>query len=295
MNKRVRISWTALTLVSAVAGLAGADDDVGVVHVSDGKPVVAASASSQTPPPATVPTTPAGPAAPAPANGVVAGAPADATCDCGPGACRPHPCLCNYNAWVTSGFGRPIASPITKEAVVYYHYWPLKWYGEPGWALTPQFPMVYMPTDTTQLGFYYSRVPQWLPNPAMYPHRPNPAEWNRRDYTPHGWLCDHGVAAGGCPPIAAGAVVGPPATVAPNVAPPGAVPAPSPVVVPPGAAPNLAPVPSAPPSASNDPSAATPQQRVIEMPMPPAPAESNSVVPTNAGAQTGTASTAVGH
>ena len=47
--------------------------------------------------------------------------------------------------------------PVERDAVRYYTYWPAKWYGEPGWRLAPSFPMVYMPTDTTQLGVYYVR------------------------------------------------------------------------------------------------------------------------------------------
>ena len=80
----------------------------------------------------------------------------------------------------SKGFRAPTVTPIEREAVVYYRYWPAKWYGEPGFGLRPTFPMVYMPTDTTQLGVYYSRVPQWMPNPGMYPRPPRPDLWNRR-------------------------------------------------------------------------------------------------------------------
>ena len=79
----------------------------------------------------------------------------------------------------TRGFQPYAAAPVYREAVVYYRYWPDKWYGESGFNLRPMFPQVYMPTDTTQLGFYYARVPQWMPNPNMYPPRPNPADWHR--------------------------------------------------------------------------------------------------------------------
>jgi hypothetical protein len=39
-------------------------------------------------------------------------------------------------------------------------------------------PMVYMPTDTTQLGFYYQQVPYWQPRPGMIPPVPQPDEWH---------------------------------------------------------------------------------------------------------------------
>jgi hypothetical protein len=38
--------------------------------------------------------------------------------------------------------------------------------------------MVYQPTDTTQLGFYYQHVPFWMPDPSRLPPRPIPAQWN---------------------------------------------------------------------------------------------------------------------
>jgi hypothetical protein len=78
------------------------------------------------------------------------------------------------------GYRQPDVAHIDREAVIYYRYWPQRFYGQPGYRLAPSFPMVYMPTDTTQLGVYYSRVPQWLPNPRMYPRPPRPDEWNRR-------------------------------------------------------------------------------------------------------------------
>ena len=85
---------------------------------------------------------------------------------------------------------------------MYYNYWPAKWYGQPGYRLAPSFPMVYMPTDTTQLGVYYARVPQWLPNPRMYPRPPRPEQWSRRVV-----MADHtgnGAGAGSQPTSGAG-------------------------------------------------------------------------------------------
>src|SRR5690606_31408820 len=45
-------------------------------------------------------------------------------------------------------------------------------------------PQVHMPTDTTQLGFYYQRVPTWAPVPGMIPPPPNPADYH---YYATGW------------------------------------------------------------------------------------------------------------
>ncbi len=86
------------------------------------------------------------------------------------------------------GWCRPIKYPIRRMPVQYYSYWPARWYGEPGSGIAPnapRFPVIYTPTDTTQLGVYYQRVPQWLPNPAMIPPPPWPTEWHRR-YCPGG-------------------------------------------------------------------------------------------------------------
>jgi hypothetical protein len=155
MIKPIKTGWAVITLFGMVAGAANADD-AGIYRVSD--------TPAQSSAPAATP-------APAGSNGVVSDASYDGTCDDGGG----HRCYCP-----TRGFHPPTIAPVYRDAVVYYHYWPAKWYGQPGWNLQPQFPQIYMPTDTTQLGFYYQRVPQWLPNPAMYPPAPRPSDWHRR-------------------------------------------------------------------------------------------------------------------
>jgi len=71
-----------------------------------------------------------------------------------------------------------VKHPVQRQSVVYRNYWPNKFYGQPGaFAGGHRYPMVYQPTDTTQLGFYYQHVPQWLPNRSMLPPAPNPAKW----------------------------------------------------------------------------------------------------------------------
>jgi len=129
---------------------------------------------------------------------MVNGQPCD-TCDGGYG-CQPgHSCHLPVGAMLhphgvthspDHGFRRPVLEHIQRAPVEYQRYWPSKWYGEPGSGLTGSYPMVYTPTDTTQLGFYYQRVPQWRPNPGMIPPRPWPSQWHRREVC-NG--CDNGM------------------------------------------------------------------------------------------------------
>lgn len=83
------------------------------------------------------------------------------------------------------GWGRPIKRPINRLPVLYQKYWPDAWYGQRGaqfgGAGVNYYPQVYMPTDTTQLGFYYQRVPFWRPNPGMIPPVPWPSQWHKRE------------------------------------------------------------------------------------------------------------------
>lgn len=86
------------------------------------------------------------------------------------------------NCWA-----RPTKVPHRRVPVVYQQYYPQAWYGT---GMLPMGemprPMVYQPTDTTQLGFTYHRVPQWQPNPGMLPRPPYPPEWHHRICHPHG-------------------------------------------------------------------------------------------------------------
>jgi hypothetical protein len=80
------------------------------------------------------------------------------------------------------GFVPPTAWPyVQRESVEYQRYHADPLYGTPGMQYSNvQLPMVYMPTDTTQLGFNYMHVPQWRPDLCMYPPAPNPIKWERR-------------------------------------------------------------------------------------------------------------------
>ena len=80
------------------------------------------------------------------------------------------------------GFYAPTSNPrVFRQPVVYRRYLPNQFYGTPGMKYSEvQYPMVHTPTDTTQLGFTYQHVPQWMPNRANYPLAPNPVNWQRR-------------------------------------------------------------------------------------------------------------------
>lgn len=75
------------------------------------------------------------------------------------------------------GYSPPAKYPLLRRGVEYNQYFPNQWYGTPG-ATYQAAPMVYQPTDTTQLGYHYQHVPFWQPNPAMMPQRPVPAQWH---------------------------------------------------------------------------------------------------------------------
>lgn len=76
------------------------------------------------------------------------------------------------------GYSPPAKYPLHRRGVQYNAYFPNQWYGLPGSQLAGGYPMVYQPTDTTQLGYYYQHVPSWQPNPNQLPQRPIPANWH---------------------------------------------------------------------------------------------------------------------
>lgn len=89
------------------------------------------------------------------------------------------------------GFSVPGKWPIHRRGVQYTNYYPHTWAGTEGPAGDiPAYPMVYMPTDTTQLGFYHQHVPFWQPQPNPLPRRPIPAQWH--NYAPTVYASDWG-------------------------------------------------------------------------------------------------------
>lgn len=132
---------------------------------------------------------------------------------CGFGG-NPHYGHCGLGCWLNAhspyhrctvppdhGFAPPAQRPIWPTPALYGRMFA----GQPGAAVDPAYrhPMVYMPTDTTQLGFYYQQVPYWQWRPGMIPDVPHPDEW----HTPYTGVVFTGFedaasyhAEQGCPP-----------------------------------------------------------------------------------------------
>lgn len=91
------------------------------------------------------------------------------------------------------GWSVPRLTPVQRAPVVYRNYWPRTFHGQPTNYRPPVHPTVYTPTDTTQLGYYYTPVPTWQPNRAMRPPAPWPAFYHDRSCPPGGY-CPHSVA-----------------------------------------------------------------------------------------------------
>ena len=113
-------------------------------------------------------------------SGGYSGAAYDPNCPPGYGA---HGACGAYGAgcygWPQYGYTPPAKYPVERIPVQYLRYYPAAWYGLPGSTLPVVAPQVYMPTDTTQQGFYYQRVPTWQPVPGMLPPAPDPAVYHQ--------------------------------------------------------------------------------------------------------------------
>ncbi|HIF00951.1 MAG TPA: hypothetical protein EYG03_27625 [Planctomycetes bacterium] len=112
---------------------------------------------------------------------------------CNNGQCRGNRCsqrsgnedcflvrCCKTKGSGDSGWSPPARLPVNRTGGWYQSYWPGKWYGNPGGGFQGGAPMVYQPTDTTQLGYSYNRVPTWRPNPGMIPRVPSPSNYHTR-------------------------------------------------------------------------------------------------------------------
>ncbi len=78
------------------------------------------------------------------------------------------------------GWCAPGKVPVVRERVSYWKYYPNYWSGYGPGPATPYHPMVYTPTDTAQLGFYYQHAPHWTAQPWRVPGPPHPAYWHNR-------------------------------------------------------------------------------------------------------------------
>ena len=142
----------------------------------------------------------------------------DSCDDCDKSCCLKRGCFCkgciswrHHNASPLgiglhcpgAGFNPPAKNPIRQVPVTMSRGWPSRWYGEAGSAPTramQTFPTVAVPTDTTQLGYYYQRVPQWQANPGMLPPAPYPPNFHDR-------TCPYDVQYGGLHHVYPGKVI----------------------------------------------------------------------------------------
>ena len=199
-TKSNRLITTALLLVLGSAGTGMAQqmsDSTGMVRITDGRArsglrPVSERAIQQTgahwmgAAQAPCPTCP-------PSSGFQSTAYATGNCppgsDCPTGNCPggcPNGCFngvfgehyCKHSP--DYGYAPPSKYPLHRRGVEYTNYYPLNWYGAGADYSQSPAPMVYQPTDTTQLGYYYQHVPFWQPMPNRLPPRPIPAQWHSR-------------------------------------------------------------------------------------------------------------------
>ena len=94
------------------------------------------------------------------------------------------PPLGGYDAYLPPDYGwqAPIAYPVQRVPVRYQRYYPDQWYGLPGSQKAAVAPVAFMPTDTSQLGYYHQQVPTWRPPaPGSFPAPPDPRLLHRRE------------------------------------------------------------------------------------------------------------------
>lgn len=118
------------------------------------------------------------------------------TCDhncqsgqCDDGSC--HCCLNKIRLYPDAGWNPPVNYPVNHNWAWYANTMPGTLYGNPGGGFTAQYPVVAQPTDTTQLGYYYHKVPTWQPRPDMIPPVPDPTQFHARTCTTCGNGCFH--------------------------------------------------------------------------------------------------------
>lgn len=103
---------------------------------------------------------------------------------------------CRHGLAMGQAWVRPPATwGLARSPNVYNYYWNAQLTGTPPGVVQAgvQYPMVYQPTDTAQMGFYYQSVPRWQYRPNMLPPAPAP-------YWPLGMNKAYGAGyGGGCP------------------------------------------------------------------------------------------------
>lgn len=79
-----------------------------------------------------------------------------------------------------AGWNPPTHMPVNYDGAWYGSYLPQHAYGSPGGGFIANYPTVYQPTDTTQLGYYYNKVPTWQSRTDMIPPVPYPGNYHAR-------------------------------------------------------------------------------------------------------------------
>lgn len=100
---------------------------------------------------------------------------------------------CATKAYPDRGWAPPAHFPMNYDWAWYASYHPQACYGTPGGGFVANYPVVYQPTDTTQLGYYYHNVPTWQSRPDLIPPAPCPSNFHSRICLP--WHGCHGGAA----------------------------------------------------------------------------------------------------
>lgn len=108
---------------------------------------------------------------------------------------------CATKAYPDTGWAPPARMPVNYDGVWYGAYHPQAWYGNPGGGFMANYPVVYQPNDTTQLGYYYHKVPTWQSRPGMIPPVPVPSQFHTR-------ACPYGNCNTGCNSCQGGSVHG---------------------------------------------------------------------------------------
>lgn len=116
--------------------------------------------------------------------------------ECDNGHCRGCHCQCT-KSWPDKGWNAPARLPVNRDGIWYHNYWPQAWYGNRGGGFISDVPTVYQPTDTTQLGYSYAKVPTWSAGNHAIPPIPCPSRFHSRVCVPR--PCAGRRCIDGCP------------------------------------------------------------------------------------------------
>ncbi len=96
---------------------------------------------------------------------------------------------CATKAYPDAGWTPPARLPVNYDGAWYGAYVPQHAYGTPGGGFVANYPTVYQPTDTTQMGYYYHKVPTWQTRNDKIPGIPRPSDFHTRTCPGNGSGC----------------------------------------------------------------------------------------------------------